>query len=97
MNWIKKLKYTKSGTLRFYRIMQIFRKKTPKYHYKSGYHIDANGYRSTVRFGSFDHIFSYNLCKLGFHQPYANYVYPSCWVCGAKCYLKEHINNYGKK
>lgn len=39
--------------------------------------------KEIFQFGSWENKWKFFLkCPFGFHSPYPDYYYPSCWVCG---------------
>lgn len=93
---INDMKLNKQGIVKYYRIKKLLGigGLVPTFKYKKGFKPTAKSYRTTLEFGSFEHIWNYNLCYLGIHQPHSDYVYPSCWVCGQNCFLKEHNKRF---
>ena len=48
---------------------------------------------SLFYYASWDNIWKFFLkCPLGLHEPYPDYYYPSCWVCGRRVFMEQHKN-----
>lgn len=96
-NCKQKMKQTTNGTFDAFSFMTVNPLKmfvlfgfSPSIKYKKGFCPTMKSYKNTLKYGDFKHLWRYNLCRLGFHSPYNDYIYPSCWVCGRNCFLKEY-------
>lgn len=83
---MKRFKYKKDGTLRFFKILCWLgiNGHVPPIKFERGRDDKKflHELKSTWKYGSLNHLVKYITCYMGFHRPYPGNVYGSCWVCG---------------